>query len=118
MGDAQMMDKAEKEEGNAPGESNKNLSKEARSALEQAKNAETKGSMTPKTEPVDLVKEEKEIEKESLPGSGKNADKQMYGKSQDELAKDMSQPGINTGGESAAAADATAKSAEQTQQME
>lgn len=116
---ANMMEKAEQETGKEPGESNKNLSKEARSALEQAENAKTKGSIKPLAPEVDLVKEEKKIEKASLPGSkSEDADRQMYGKSQSELAKDMAQPGINTGGETQAAADATAKSAAKMQEME
>jgi len=88
-----IVNEAEKDAGKLPSESNKNLSKEARAALEQEENRKKKAAQKP-SEGDALEKMEKSIENKKLPGQ--EGDKMMYGKSQGDLANDIAgSPGEN-----------------------
>lgn len=82
---------AEGDVGKDKGESIKGLSKEAQAVAQEMQNAETKNAQKPKEEPIDLVKEEKKIEKSKLPGKS-GSDKVMFGKSSNSMANDLATP--------------------------
>jgi len=86
-----MLDKAEEDVGKDKGQSIDGLSKEAQSVAQAMQNAQTKNNLTPSQEPIDLVKEEKKVEKAKLPGNT-GSDKVMFGKSSNAMASDLATP--------------------------